>query len=397
MLQETREIEGAPDFETGKPRAGALRYSISAPEEPKGLAFLIPGFGGDSDPDYARGLRSHIVRKHGLAAVSVDYHCLGARPENGAQLQIDSPQHLQLVATAQLNGISLPSWDDIGALCAALGAKGLSTQVPALLSPAGGDLQNFGITQALDHLRVLGDLLQRGPAFNARRIVAVGSSHGGYLAHLIAKIAPRTLAGVVDNSGYVQPPMSHGGGGAAAEYVTTIGGVQLHCRTKRAWSFDDRRASDFYGRDQDLIRDVGHPPHLKIQRAAAGDAGPVFRMANAAVDPISPPEAKQRQAAYMQALGFDARLDLIDEGQIDGRVFKAMVHGLNASIGGFADLHLADCGPRDVDPDTVEGTTVEYPCVDETYRFRHLPRFPFVEGERVQRFNLDGAEAFAAA
>ena len=397
MLLESREIEGAPDFETGKVRTGALRYSITAPDAAKGLAFLIPGFGGDADPEYARGLRGHVARKHGLVAVSVDYHCLGARPENGAQLQIDSPQHLQLVATAQLNGIQLPAWDDVGAICAALGKKGLTAQVPALLNAAGGDLQNFGITQALDHLRVLGDLLQRGPAFDPRRIVAVGSSHGGYLAHLIAKIAPRTLAGVIDNSGYVQPPMSHGGGGSAPEYITAIGGVRLLCRTRRAWSFDDRRASDFYGRDQDLIRDVGHPPHLKQQRAAAGDAGPVFRMANAAVDAISPPEAKARQAAYLQALGFDARLDLIGEDRIDGRVFKAVVHGLNASIGGFADLHLADCGPRGVDPDAVEGTTVEYACVDEVYRFRHLPRFPFVEGERSQRFGLDDAEAFAAA
>lgn len=35
-------------------------------------------------------------------------------------------------------------------------------------------------------------------------VIMIGSSHGGYLAHLAAKIAPWLIDGVIDNSSYAK-------------------------------------------------------------------------------------------------------------------------------------------------------------------------------------------------
>lgn len=399
MQDEAREIEGAEDVETGRPRAGPLHYSVTWPDNgpARGLVFMIPGFGGDAEPTYARKLRRHACLKHGFAAVSVRYHCLQARPESGAAIQIDSPEHMQLLGMAHAQGLAVGDWRNIEALCQAFAGAPDRPMIAARLEIPGGDRQNFGLVQALDHLRVLGDLIARGPAFDVRRIVALGSSHGGYIAHMIAKIAPGTLATVIDNSSYVRPPTSYGGGGGAAEYRTSFGGVQLECRTPRAFTFDDRDDPDFYGRDQDLIRDMAYPPHLEAMRAAAPDGGTRFRMVNAAIDPISEPAAKAAQAARMAAAGFDARLKLIGEADLDGRLFKTLVHGLDASLIAFSDANLPECAPRGAEPDLMRGTAIDYPCVDQVYRFRHMDRFPYVALERFERFPLPAVKAEAAA
>src|SRR5205085_1340970 len=86
MHEETREIEPPLDFETGIARSHPLRYHLTWPEgRAEGLVFIIPGFGGDTDERYAKRLRHHIARTHGLAAASVRYHCIEARPAGGGQ------------------------------------------------------------------------------------------------------------------------------------------------------------------------------------------------------------------------------------------------------------------------------------------------------------------------
>jgi hypothetical protein len=389
MREEVREIEGAEDFETGKPRLTPLGYTVAWPDGdavPRGLVFLIAGFGADAASDYAASLRRHVVAEHGLAAVSVDYHCLRSRPELGARIAVDTREHVRLLGFARLYGVEVADVNDFPALCAAFEGRQAPPQLTATLNPPGGDLQNFGLVQALDHLRVLGDIMARGPHTAPGLVIALGSSHGGYIAHLMAKIAPCTLAAVIDNSAYVQAPIAYAAGGALPEWGTNMGGVELWCRTARAFSFDDRAAPDFYGRDQDLIRDAGYPPHLQVQHAASGDQGTRFRMVNAAVDAISSPEVKARQALFLKASGFDATLQLVREVDLDGRLFKRMTHGLDASLTALADRYLPDCAARGVAADLLAGSVVEYPCVDQTYRFRHTDRFPYVVGERIDRF-----------
>jgi pimeloyl-ACP methyl ester carboxylesterase len=373
MKSETRSIEGAADFELGVPRSRPLSYTVSTPDEgkPKGLVFVIPGFGGDTGAGYGEALRRHICDIHGFAAVSVAYHCIEARPENGAGLNIPPREHFMLAGVAAQHGVKVANYGDINALTVALKVLNTPIDTYAEILPGGGEYQNFGIVQAMDHLAVLADLVAKGPAFDKTQVIALGSSHGGYIAQLMAKIAPGSLSLVIDNSSYTQPPMNYMGMSREGELRIPFAGVMLVGRVKNGWTLDDRELANFYSRDADLIRDAGHPPHLAVQHSAAMGEGPRLYMVNAAEDAISPPAMKRRQAAAMRAAGFDVRLEIIDRPQLDGRVFKALVHGLDASLKGLFDRALPLARPGSGTLDCEAATIVDYPCVDRAYRFTH--------------------------
>lgn len=386
-----RNIDGPPDFELGRPRTSALEYIADFPAgQALGLVFIIPGFGGDTNDGYAAALRRHIVTEHEMAAVSVQYHCFGARPDTGGKIQVDDRDLLMLLGMAHFANTPLGDPNDVNDVARRLAATGVTARVGATIHPARDEYQNFGVVQAMDHLAVLGDLLEQEAEFDPRRIVALGSSHGGYIAHMMAKIAPRTLSMVIDNSSYTQPPMEYLGQPASADYIAPLAGeILAFCRTKSGWTTDNRQAPDFYSRDRDLIRDVAYPPHLATARTLAGEDATIFRMVNAATDSISPPHMKQRQAAALQALGFDGQLTLIEEEHLDGRVFKQLVHGLDASLAGLLDMAIPDLQPRSGPSDAELGASVEYECVDSIYQFSHSSVAPFVSGVVKSRFFED--------
>lgn len=384
----SREITGPADFELGRPRSAPLSFAATFPEgEAQGLVFLIPGFGGDTDDGYAQALRKHVAANHGMAAVSVRYHCFGSRPGTKGKVEVDPREHLMLLGLALTHKVPLGKLSDTEDVARRLAAAGIKAQARATIKPARGEYQNFGLLQAMDHLAVLGHLIEKGEVFDRRRIVALGSSHGGFIAHMMAKIAPRTLAMVIDNSSYTQPPMEYLGQPASAEFVYALAGeVMAYCRTRSAWSTGNRQAPDFYDRDRDLIRDTHYPAHLAAAKIQAGESSTLYRMVNAAEDGISPPQMKQRQATALSALGFDARLALIGQAELDGQVFKKMVHGLDASLAGFFDLAIPDLQPRDGPIDQEAGSVVAYECIDSIYRFTHGAAAPYVRGEVTSRF-----------
>ena len=294
---------------------------------------------------------------------------------------------LMLLGLAHFSKTPLGDPNDVNDVARRLSEAGVTARIGATIHPARDEYQNFGVVQAMDHLAVLGDLLQQGAAFDAARIIALGSSHGGYIAHMIAKIAPRTLAMVIDNSSYTQPPMEYLGQPASADFIAPLAGdIMAFCRTKSGWTTDNRQAVDFYSRDRDLIRDVAYPPHLAAARAEAGDDATIFRMVNAATDGISPPHMKQRQVAALQALGFDGQLSLIEEEHLDGTVFKQLVHGLDASLAGLFDMAIPELRPRSGQHDGALQASVAYECVDSIYRFTHSSIAPFIHGDVKSRF-----------
>ncbi|MBL8554371.1 MAG: DUF2920 family protein [Phenylobacterium sp.] len=399
MIEITREIAGAPDYEVGKPRTAGLAYDITWPQEGEapGLALVISGFGDDTASDYSAGLRRHIVETTGMGAVSVRYHAFHARPTNGGAISIDPSEQAYLIGAAILAKAQVRNITDFREVVQALAAAKANVAPKVWIDPAHGERQNFGLIQALDHLLVIGDLMENAPPFDAGRIVALGSSHGAYIAHLMAKIAPSTLAAIIDNSAYAQPPMNFLAMGDLPEITIGYEGLNLHARTRSAWTLSDRNAPDFYSRDRDLIRDLRYPPHIAAQRAAAEDAGTQYFMVNAAWDPVSPPEVKQRQQAALARAGFAAELDIIGEDRIDGRLFKTVSHGLGCSLKGLFDRYIGRVRNREVSPDAVQATMTDYACVDRGYRFRHSPVAPYVTCEVYDLFEDAVVQAGSAA
>ena len=387
MNEEAREIEPPQDFETGQPRGGALRYEVTWPEgRAKGLVFVIPGFGGDTDERYAKRLRHHIAKTHGMAVASVRYHCIAARSANGARRSIGERDHLMLVGLAALRGVRIDNPRDLDEVIFKLCAAGEEALIQGVLEPGQGERQNFGLLQAMDHLAALGDMLEHGPAFDPQRVVAFGSSHGGYIAHTMAKIAPRSLAVVIDNSGYVQPPMAYLGIGTLPEVVEVEDGLQFLLHARSAWTVDDRAAPNFYDRNRDLIRDMAFPPHLAAMRTAAGASATRYVMFNAAEDHVSDPGAKRLQAWALQDAGFEADLRVVGKADIDGVIFKRVVHALDASLKTLFDHCAPHIPARSGALDAERGSAVTYDCVDTGYRFTHGAVAPYVSGHAYDLF-----------
>lgn len=399
MIEITREIDGAADFELGHPRTRPLQYDISWPDEGEapGVVLVIAGFGDDTANGYSQALRRHIVETTGMGAVSVRYHAFNARLQNGASFSMAPRELAYMVGEAMMSKAPVRDYTDFRSI-----AHGLSKVKPdaaprIIVEPADGEQQNFGVIQALDHLCVIGDLLENAPTFDRSRIVALGSSHGGYIAHLMAKFAPNTLAAIIDNSSYAQPPMCYLQLGDTAEVFHTFSDLIFEGQVRSVWSVDRREAANFYSRDRDLIRDLRFLPHVQAMRDATTDQGTQFFMVNAADDQISPCRVKQRQQAVLARAGFDADLQVVGPGDIDGELFKAYAHGLGCSLKRLFDRYIDQVRPREVAPDAVLGSTIAYDGVDSGYRFRHRATAPYVEAEVYELYGDEPLAAAAAA
>lgn len=383
MIEISREIDGAHDFELDRPRTAALEYEATWPDEGEapGLVLTIAGFGGDTDPEYARNLRRHVLETTGMAAVSVRYHAFHSRPGNGGALRMDPGEQASLIGFAAMKGIPIANVGDLRSLVRGLAGDAPEAAIRVWIDPAKGEYQNFGVVQALDHLCVIGDLIENAPPFDTSKIVALGSSHGAYIAHLMAKIAPSTLAAVIDNSSYAQPPMAFMAIGDQAEVLLLFEGLNLAGRVQSGWTVSDRAAPNFYDRDRDLIRDLRFPPHVAAMRAAAADDGVQYFMVNATRDTVSRPEVKVRQHTVLKQAGFRSDLMIVGPDDIDGRLFKTLTHGLDCSLKGLFDRYIGQVVPRQTKPDALLGSVIAYDCVDRGYRFSHSATAPYVAAE----------------
>lgn len=389
-------IQGPRDFELDRDRAHPLTYTITWPDASPaaGLVLVIGGCGGEGETSEgkSRNTREHIAAACGLAAVTVDYHCIQTRTWNGGSVHIDAREHYALIGMAAVAGLAVENPTDLDSLTRALGQSGQRVTAYAKIRPGRGEYQNFGIIQAMDHLAVIGHLLEQGAAFDRTRIFALGGSHGGYIAQLIAKLAPGVLAGIVDNSGYTQPPVSYLGIGSRAEFLHNYNGVTFICHVDGAWSYNQRQDPGFYDRNRDLIRDVAYLPHLQIMAGAAEDSALAVSMVNCAYDELVPPDDKQRQAARLNAVGVQTRLQLVRENDIDGVLFKKYVHALELSFKRLFVRDFAWLEAAGAHGSGRWGGSVEYPCVDVGYRFNLTNCAPYVTGEVFDLFARDASD-----
>jgi hypothetical protein len=239
----------------------------------------------------------------------VDFHCIYSRPSAHCQFVFDENE-IELCKVL-LTYYRLPwhpsNWSHSLTL---LGQKlPFPLVLHASLAPENGDTQNFGVLQALDHLQVLHALTQNTKVhFNADNVVAVGSSHGGYIAHLISKIAPNTLNAIIDNSSYTAAPFSYLG--VKSEYNLIQDNLMISANVVTRWQFAAMDEPTYFGLPQQLMRNLIYPPHL-AQMKTNSQRLPQIIAFNAAEDGISPVTEKRLQHQLLGALGCDAQLQVV--------------------------------------------------------------------------------------
>ena len=87
------------------------------------------------------------------------------------------------------------------------------------------------------------------------------------IAHLMAKFAPSTLAAIIDNSSYAQPPMNYLGIGDEGEFTLLAGAAAMDASVRSAWTVSDRHAPQ-------LLRPrPGPDPRLPLPAAPRRRAG----------------------------------------------------------------------------------------------------------------------------
>jgi pimeloyl-ACP methyl ester carboxylesterase len=378
MNEWSKQIPGAPDSELGITRDSPITYHCtSRGDESNGLIFLIHGFGDDVDNAYDKVLRRYIAETSGLLVVTVEYHCYRTRPDSGARRQLTPETFERVCYFAAKFGMPPPGpQDNVSALLHQIGhATREIIYLEGSLIPPNGDYQNFGVIQAMDHLYALNDIIDSGNGFDENRIFVAGSSHGGYLAHLIARLAPNSILGVLDNSSYtLASPRFFGQG---TEYSEDFENLKVLYNVATKWHFINPTALTYFGPSRALFRDTGYFEHLHAASNAA-ERKCQFVMFNTVSDKLSPIGFKRHQLRSLSRAGFTASLDEITEDDTGKGLFKSMEHA-DAPMQKLFPYAFPRFTDGKTTLDRFRSTEIAFNCVERTYRVVHSPAAPYVE------------------
>ncbi len=387
IVTETRQITSCQDFELNVARPTLLEYDMAYPSQKRAdaVVFIIAGFGEDTNSEYLRKLRHYTAETFNVVAVSVCYHCFYSRPNNGASLEFDDIDIAVLQDVIERYKVDFSEVAEITKenvldhLNAVFRERKKHKQmheteqvmVPMTLVPHNGEYQNFGVMQAVDHINVLLDIRAYLPTLAVDSVtVLIGSSHGGYIAHLCAKIAPQLIDAVIDNSSYVTPPLQYIVGKEsninAPEYLVYHEHLRLHCFVQTLWT-TNRQSPYCFSEDRYRIRDLSDEEHLQQQYKASGGVTRYISY-HSADDTLASPQEKIAWYRRLQALGFEATLHVVDESMVDGRFIKTLEHGMNMSIKELINNEL----PKMLKPSQIKhnNTAVDFTCKCQTLSYR---------------------------
>lgn len=110
LVDGSYEILSCDDVELGIKRDSSLSFYACYDDvkEAKALLVIIPGLGADSDSGYRTHLMRTMAENYDVACISVDYHCIGNRPQLGAQCLLDDLDRAILIDELAKIGITLP-------------------------------------------------------------------------------------------------------------------------------------------------------------------------------------------------------------------------------------------------------------------------------------------------
>lgn len=247
------------------------------------------------------------------------------------------------------------------------------------LQPAKNEYQNFGIMQAQDLLNVALYLKKNTP-FDTMGggipVIMIGGSHGGYLAHLTAKIAPWLVDGVIDNSSGAKFLWRVVGFGKEIDFMQYsefatfdfFHHIKTHCSTKTFWT-SNSSSPRFFSPARRKIRNLLEEDHLLEQSKCLKTC---FISYHSLYDEYVSLKEKTMLYEELEKLGFDATLcSITKESQVDGKFIKNLNHGMGIPVKLLIKKELPlmlekikqnpkkDCKEK----------YISYPCEDLLYKF----------------------------
>uniref|UniRef100_UPI0005C9A435 DUF2920 family protein n=1 Tax=Campylobacter coli TaxID=195 RepID=UPI0005C9A435 len=257
-------------------------------------------------------------------------------------------------------------------------AQNYQAKFTSTFIPPNGEYQNFGIMAAIDHINALKDLVKRFPKFADLPKIYGGGSYGGYLALLIAKIAPWYVDGVIDNSGSAVPPLNYIiGRELEFESKDTNGDMYMQgdhffvsCFLKTHWTRKEN-SPYFFNNENYFIRTLLNKDHLILQ--SQKNKNIIYVSYHSKEDPLTPANFKELTMQILKILGYDVSLNLIDENKIDGKFIKNLDHGCGipdkALFRKELPLMLEKLQGR---KSLMQENSISYPCGNKVFTFKDV-------------------------
>ncbi|WP_052778614.1 DUF2920 family protein [Campylobacter jejuni] len=399
IVSKAYEIDSCDDVELGIKRESKLEFKLWYDDEktPEALVFVVQGVGADCNDVYLKFIVEYLLKNFNLAFVGVNYHCIGNRPQTGSTFYLDDIDKLILKASCEAADIKLPYDVDkiqdykqmseifhfVNNQMVEGKQKGNFTpnyflNLHVSLQPAKNEYQNFGIMQAQDLLNValyLKNMLLL-ILWGGIPVIMIGSSHGGYLAHLAAKIAPWLVDGVIDNSSGAKFLWRVVGFGKEIDFMQYsefatfdfFHHIKTHCSTKTFWT-SNSSSPRFFSPARRKIRNLLEEDHLLEQSKCLKTC---FISYHSLYDEYVSLKEKTMLYKELEKLGFDATLHSITkESQVDGKFIKNLNHGMGIPVKLLIKKELPlmlekikqnpkkDCKEK----------YISYPCEDLLYKF----------------------------
>ncbi|EAI4847193.1 DUF2920 family protein [Campylobacter jejuni] len=400
IVSKTYEIDSCDDVELGIKRESKLEFKLWYDDEktPEALVFVVQGLGADCNDVYLRLIVESLLKNFTLAFVGVNYHCIGNRPQTGSTFFMDDIDKLILKASCEAVDIKLPydvdkiqDYKQMSEIFHFVNnqiikgkQKGNFTpnyflNLHVSLQPAKNEYQNFGIMQAQDLLNVALYLKKNAP-FDTMGggipVIMIGSSHGGYLAHLAAKIAPWLVDGVIDNSSGAKFLWRVVGFGKEIDFMQYsefatfdfFHHINTHCSTKTFWT-SNSSSPCFFSPARRKIRNLLEKDHLLEQSKCLKTC---FISYHSLYDEYVSLKEKTMLYEELEKLGFDATLHAITkESQVDGKLIKNLNHGMGIPVKLLIkkELPLMLEKIKQNSKKDYKEKCISYPCEDLLYQF----------------------------
>ncbi|EAI4441839.1 DUF2920 family protein [Campylobacter lari] len=397
LINQTYFIDSCDDVELNIKRESKLEFKLTYDDgkEIEAIVCIINGIGGDIKDDLY--ISDYCARNYNVAVLNVNYHCIGNRPQTGAEFYIDDIDKMILKVSLDALGInnlpidvqSLKTYDEFYCVIDVVNkfierlkkTQELDENYLLYLSlgfkPTKNEYQNYGIMQTIDVLNSLLYTKTKILKNNNLKVILTGSSHGGYLANLCAKIAPWLVDVVIDNSSHVTLDNNlwrFVGFGKEVDYIKYCSAgithifknVKFAASDKTLWT-TNKQSPYYFSPARKLIRETLNKDHLNIQ---AKYPNPKYIAYHSKFDEYVPLEEKEEYVNILKELGVDVEfIKVIDEKQIDGKFIKNLTHGMGIPMKLLIKKHLPQILQEPLKDKTCK-KEISYKCDDLIYTFK---------------------------
>ncbi|EOW3833172.1 DUF2920 family protein [Campylobacter jejuni] len=392
LINQTFEIDSCDDVELGIKRTSKLEYRISYDDEKdlKAIVFVIGGYGANANIYFLDSYRNYIAKNFDVVTINVFYHCFCQRRSDVLKydasakfLEEDLENFSKVLNDFNIDSRNLNSnnaleyYHHLDHYITTLKsqrklAQNYQAKFTSTFIPPNGEYQNFGIMAAIDHINALKDLVKRFPKLADLPKIYGGGSYGGYLALLIAKIAPWYVDGVIDNSGSALPPLNYILGRemeSGCDYVLNSSHILIQCFLKTHWTRKEN-SPYFFNNENYFIRTLLNKDHLILQ--SQKNKNIIYVSYHSDKDPLTPANFKQQTMQILKILGYDVSLNLIDENKIDGKFIKNLDHGCGIPDKALFRKELPLMLEKLQKRKLMQENSISYPCGNKVFMFKDV-------------------------